>query len=170
MENYKLVEDEVILFESNILKGDYKLSGTLHLTLTSKKIIIEQIIEKGFIKKEIEKNLIENILLEKIKIHNGKIQAEQKSNNVFIQTKDKNINISFLGMMDAIKFTTKLKDVITNTTVTERSVDKIKGAINTVDDVLGFDTRNVVKGVLENGLTNTIFKGAGKKDKHKKGE
>lgn len=36
---------------------------------------------------------------------------------------------------------------------------KFKGAINTVDDVLGFDTRDTIKGVLENGITGTLFNG-----------
>lgn len=39
----------------------------------------------------------------------------------------------------------------------------IKGAFNTVDDVLGIDTRGTIKGVLENGIASTLLKGFKKK-------
>ena len=68
-------------------------------------------------------------------------------------------------MLKANKFVTKVIDTITGTTITERSTSKIKGAINTVDDVLGIDTRSTLKGVVENGITGTLLKGIKNKKK-----
>ena len=47
----------------------------------------------------------------------------------------------------------------------ECRTDKIKDAINTIDDVLGIDTRNTIKGVMENGIAGTLLKGFKKKHK-----
>lgn len=157
MKNYELDANEVILFEDIVTYSEAK--GTLQLTLTSKKIILEK--EKGIIKKE--KELIDIINLDDIKIYNDKAQVHQKSVDVTIQTVTKNIKISFYGMLKANKFVTKIIDAITGTTIAERSTNKIKGAINTVDDVLGIDTRNTLKGVVENGITSTLLKGFKKK-------
>mgnify|MGYP004635239893 CR=1 FL=1 len=60
-----------------------------------------------------------------------------------------------------MKFVTKITDAITHKTLTDRSFDKVKETFDKVDDVLGFDTRGTVKGVLENGIGGTLFKGIG---------
>lgn len=157
MENYELESDEVILFEDVVTHN--KLKGTLQLTLTSRKIIFEK--EKGIIKKE--KILMDIINLEDIKIYNEKVQVKQKGLEVTIQTIKDNIIITFYGMLKANKFVGKLIDTVTGTTFTKRSTEKIKGAFNTVDDVLGIDTRETLKGVVENGITGTLLKGLKKK-------
>ena len=48
--------------------------------------------------------------------------------------------------------------------MSDRGVKKVKNAFDKVDDVLGFDTRGTVKGVIENGITGTLLKGI-KKEK-----
>jgi len=159
MKNYELESNEVILLEDVVSHSDFK--GSLHLTLTSLKMIFEK--EKGLFKKE--KELIEIINLEDVKIYNEKAQVSQKGAEVTIQTTNKNIKLTFEGMLKANKFVTKVIDTITGTTVTERSTNKIKGAINTVDDVLGIDTRGTIKGVVENGITGTLLKGIKKQNK-----
>jgi len=152
MKNYELESNEVILLEDVVSHSDFK--GSLHLTLTSLKMIFEK-----------EKELIEIINLEDVKIYNEKAQVSQKGAEVTIQTTNKNIKLTFEGMLKANKFVTKVIDTITGTTVTERSTNKIKGAINTVDDVLGIDTRGTIKGVVENGITGTLLKGIKKQNK-----
>ncbi len=66
-------------------------------------------------------------------------------------------------MLRANKFVGKIVDTVTGTTLTKRSTEKIKGVFNTVDDVLGIDTRGTLKGVVENGITSTLLKGVKKK-------
>ncbi len=157
MENYELDSNEVILYEDVVTHNDFK--GVLQLTLTSQKIIFEK--EKGILKKE--KELIDVINLEDIKIYNDKVQIGQKGLEVAIQTINRNIKLSFYSIFKANKFVTKIVDTITGTTITKRSTDKIKGAIDTVDDVLGINTRDTLKGVVENGIAGTLLKGIKKK-------
>ena len=91
------------------------------------------------------------------------MQVKQKGPEVTIQTIKDNIIITFDGMFKANKFTGKIVDTVTGTTFAKRSTEKIKGAFNTVDDVLGIDTRGTLKGVVENGITSTLLKGFKKK-------
>ena len=157
MTNYELLPDEVVLYEGAVTCKAYK--GNLLLTLTSKKIIFEK--EKGLFKKERE--LVDIILLEGIKIYNDVAQIKQKGSEVEVQTVEKNFAIVFSGILEARKFTGKIVDAATGTTLAKRSSNKIKDAFTMVDDTLGLDTRATIKGVLEQGVKGTILNGIGKK-------
>ena len=165
MNNYELASDEVILMESDIFRSD--LDGMFHLVLTSKKMIYQSIPKKGLFKSKNEE--IENyfITLDKVKTYNGKVQVHQKGEEVSIQTIENNFTISFDGVIEAMKFVTKITDAITGTTISDRGTEKVKKAFNKVDDVLGFDTRGTVKGVIETGITGTLLTGIGKRKKNK---
>ena len=153
MENYELAEDEVILLTTEVYYND--VEDKLLLTLTSKKIIIEKV--------EIKKVSLLNI--SDIKLYNNKVQVHQKNTEVYIQTIKNNFTIKFDNAIEAVKFVTKVTDVVTGTTMSDRGVKKVKNAFDKVDDVLGFDTRGTVKGVIENGITGTLLKGIKRKDK-----
>lgn len=157
MENYELLSDEVVLYEGAVTSKNYK--GTLQLTLTTKKIIFEK--EKGLFKKERE--LIDIFPLETVKVYNDAVQVKQKGDTVGVQTIEKNISIVFSGMIEARKFTSKVVNAVTGTTLVRRGSDKIKDAFNMVDDTLGLDTRGTIKGFLQNGVKGTIVNGLGKK-------
>lgn len=129
------------------------------MTLTSQKIIFER--EKGLFKKERE--LVDIIMLENVKIYNDTAQIKQKISEVEIQTVEKNLTLEFSGMLEARKFTGKIVDAVTGTTLAKRGSNKIKDAFSMVDDTLGLDTRGTIKGVLENGVKGTILNGIGKK-------
>ena len=89
-------------------------------------------------------------MLDNIKTYNNKPQIHQKNCDVFMQTIDKNFSLRFSGIIEAKKFVTKIVDAITGTSMFKRGAEKIKDTFNTVDDVLGFNTRDTVKGVIEN--------------------
>lgn len=89
---------------------------------TSQKIIFEK--EKGLFKKERE--LIDILPLETVKVYNDAAQVKQKGDTVEVQTVDKNIAIVFSGMLEARKFTGKIVDAVTGTTLARRSSDKIR--------------------------------------------
>ena len=156
MENYELAEDEVILLTTEVYYND--VEDKLLLTLTSKKIIIEKVeIKKvSLLKKEENKKVINIVNISDIKLYNNKVQVHQKNSEVYIQTIKNNFTI---------KFVTKVTDAVTGTTMSDRGVKKVKNAFDKVDDVLGFDTRGTVKGVIENGITGTLLKGIKRKDK-----
>lgn len=157
MANFDLLSDEVVLYEGSVSSKNHK--GSILLTLTSQKLVFER--EKGLFKKERE--LIEIITLDTVKIHNDAAQIKQKGNTVEIQTVGANLALTFVGMLDARKFTGKIVDAVTGTTLAQRSSEKIKGAFSIVDDTLGLDTRGAIKGILENGVKGTIINGIGKK-------
>ena len=157
MTNFELLADEVVLYEGIVTSKNYK--GSLQLTLTSHKIVLEK--EKGIFKKERE--LVDVIILETVKFYNNAAQIKQKNDTVEVQTTDKNIALVFSGMLEARKFTGKIVDAVTGTTLAKRSSDKIKDAFGMVDDTLGLDTRGTIKGILENGVKGTLLNGIGKK-------
>lgn len=155
--NFSLGNDEVILYEGEVgFKIDAEKSpAKLHLTLTSTRMIFEQV--RGIFKKE--KELIEIIPLNEIKLFNGEIQCQQKNKELYIQTMGKNFFLVFPGYFQASKVSTKIINATTGTTVAERGSDKVKQAFDLVDDVLGLDTREIAKGFLENGIKGTIING-----------
>ena len=71
------------------------------------------------------------------------------------------MTVTFSGMIEAPKFTGKIVDAVTGTTLAKRSSDKIKGAFEMVDDTLSLDTRGTIKGILENGAKDTLLNGIG---------
>ena len=157
MENYELIDDEVALYEGVVTSKNYK--GTLQLTLTSQKIIFER--EHGLFKKERE--LIDILPLDSVKVYNNAAQVKQKGNTVELQTVGKNVPIVFSGMLDARRFTAKTIEAVTGTSAARRASNKIKDAINLVDDTLELDTKGTIKGILENGVMGTVIHGIGKK-------
>ena len=157
MVNYELHVDEVVLYEGTVTCKAYK--GNLLMILTSKKVVFEK--EKGLFKKERE--LVDIIPLESVKFYNDIVQIKQKGSDVEVQTAEKNLTITFSGMLEARKFTGKIVDAVTGTTLAKRSSNKIKDAFTIVDDTLGLDTRGTIKGVLEQGVEGTILNGIGKK-------
>lgn len=157
MDNYQLQPDEVVLFETTATSNTYK--GNVQLTLTSQKLVVEK--EKGLFKKERE--LIDIISLDTIKYYNGAAQIKQKGASAEVQTTDKNLVLTFSGMIEARKFVGQIMNAATGTTLAKRGSDKVKDAFSLVDDTLGLDTRGIVKGVLENGVKGTLINGFVKK-------
>lgn len=59
MSNFEIKEDEVILYESRLSGSSLELNNGIDLTLTSKRIIIEEITKTlGLLNKKEEKNYL----------------------------------------------------------------------------------------------------------------
>lgn len=161
--NFQIDEDEVILYEGSVLyeKDSSDKSYDVDLTLTSKKMIFEQ--EKGFFKKQ--KQLFDIVNLSDIKIFNDEVQCKQKLDELQIQTNNKAFSISFDGILEAKKVYNKIINTITGTTMAKRGSDKVKSALDLVDETLGLDTRGVARGLLENGIKGTLINGIKKRRK-----
>ena len=157
MANYELLADEVVLYEGTASSNQHK--GSLVLTLTSQKIVLEQ--DKGIFKKTRE--LVGVIGLVTIKFYNDTAQIKQKGAEVDVQTTSGNVTFTFSGMFEAGKFKGKIIDAATGTTLGKRVSEKTKGVFDMVDDTLGLDTRGTIKGVLENGVKGVLLNGIGKK-------
>ena len=149
------------------LHGSYKSlvsgfidDGLVDLTgLTSKKMIFEH--TKDLFKKETE--VVDVIPLETIKSYNGELQVKQHVSEIKIQTTEKDFTIYTSGIIEASKLATKIVSAATGTTIVKRGSEKVKGALNLVDDTLGIDTRGMIKGVSENGIAGTLLHGIKKK-------
>ena len=109
------------------------------------------------------RELVDIIELATIKFYNDTVQIKQKGSEVEIQTTSGNITFTFSGMFEAGKFKGKIVNATTGTTLAKRVSDKTKGAFEMVDETLGLDTRETIKGVLEQGVKGAIFNGIGKK-------
>ena len=151
--NYILEVDEVVLYEGYVSSKDYK--GNIYITLTSKKLVVEK--ESGIFKKVRE--IQESINLTDVKIYNDTAQVKQKMGDVEIQTVGKNLTFTFSGMIEARKFTGKLINTVTSSTLAKRVSEKTKGTFEIIDDTLGIDTRATIKGVIEKGIKGTIING-----------
>lgn len=163
--NYEIDKDEVILYKGNVwYEEEGEKNSRANFVLTSKKMIFEitNIISKGLFKREEQKET-KIINLNDIKIYNGEVQCKQKSDQIMIQSKDKDFSITLDGIIEAKKVIIKIIDATTNTSMVKRGSNKVKSALDIVDDTLGFDTRGVVRGVVENGLKGTIINGIKKK-------
>ncbi len=157
--NYSLDNDEVILLESEV--GYNRNIVNDYVTLTNKKMILES--QKGIFKKR--KELIEIINLDDIKIYNNEVQCKAKGFDVNIQTVNKNIKLTFNGLINPQKLATKITDVLTNTSLSTRGSNKVKKAIDTIDNATGLESREILKGVLENGIKGTLLHGFKKNKK-----
>ena len=154
MRTFEMSDDEVILYQGYVYCDD----ETENLTLTSKKIVFEkeEKVKTGFMKNEKNTILVDQLILENIKQFNGNYLVNQKGSTVSIQSVNKDYSIIFEDMLKAKVFVTKVMDALTAKSLSQRGVDKVKGAIDTVDDILGFDTRQTLKGTIEHGININI--------------
>lgn len=61
------------------------------------------------------------------------------------------------------KFAGKIVNAVTGTTLAKRGSNKIKGAMDIVDETFGVDSRGAIKGLVENGIKGTIINGIAKR-------
>ena len=164
--DYKLDEDEVVLYEGEVHYPD-KFSRVKYVLTSKKMVFIKTItVSRGWFKGSETHTEVDIVNLSDIKVFNDQVQVKQVKNEIQVQTKDKNFSIFLSGIIEAKKVITKIIDATTNTTMAQRGSTKVKGAIDLVDDTLGLDTRGMVKGVMENGIKGTIINGIKrKKDK-----
>ena len=145
MSNININADEVILCTVTATSRDF--GGNVCATVTSQKLAFECETTDG-------QTIIEEIALEDVKLYNGVVQIKQRLNYVDVQTIPKNFTLTFANVLDARKFVGKAVDAVTGTTFSKRSSEKVKNALNMVDDTLGIDSRATLKGAIEKSLSN----------------
>ena len=150
---YKFQTDEVVFYKGLVDSDGHK--GTVQLTVTSQNLIFEQ--EKGLLKKTWE--TIDIIPLNTVKVYNGAAQVKQKGSVLDIQAVTKNLKITFEKTQEAKMTANKLIDVVTGMTRSQRGAEKVKHAIDMIDDTLGLDTRGIIKGVVEGGVKGIVLDG-----------
>ena len=166
MERYQLQSDETVLYEGEVIKVDkYKKESfmdsfstppTTELILTNKNIVLTTRIKKMFAKEQIN---VEVFSLTDIKIYDDMPQVKQNKINVEIYLTFGEIYLDFHSKLEAAKFYQVAIQTLTGKSLATRGAEKVKDGIGLVDDTLGINTVDTVKGVLENGLAGTLFSG-----------
>ena len=166
MERYQLQSDEAVLYEGEVIKVDkYKKESfmdsfstppTTELILTNKNIVLTTRIKKMFAKEQIN---VEVLSLTDIKIYDDMPQVKQNKINVEIYLTFGEIYLDFHSKLEATKFYQVAIQTLTGKSLATRGAEKVKGGIGLVDDTLGINTVDTIKGVLENGLAGTLFSG-----------
>lgn len=152
MENYNLQPDEVILYKGH----GYVSNNNAEIMLTNYNIMIDIKKMKLFTKQEI---VNERYSIEDIKIYNEDPQLKQKNSTVEIHLKNGEKSIGFPTKGEANKFINEIRCLITGKTATERGAEKIKSAINLVDNTLGINTVETIKDVFDKGVVGTLLGG-----------
>lgn len=140
MSNYKLKNDEAILFEGKVIFENIK--PEVKFTLTNKKLIFEK--EKGIFKKKLK--AFDIIPLENIKIYKDKVLAKNEDLSVTIQTIDKNITFDCSNTSDAKEIVKEIKRLKT-------SGNKFKKIINAINETKDFV---VAVGGMASSINETV--------------
>ena len=157
MEHYTLKEDEVVLYKGDITLLDKKDKTQLILTnlnlvfiTKTKKIFEDEIVNT------------ESYPIENVKIYEGLPQVKTKANNVEIYFKTTEKEFIFESKHELHKFVGEINKLLTGKTTAERNAEKVKSAINLVNDTLGIDvvqtTGNVAKKGIVGGISDSINK------------
>ena len=166
MEHYQLQSDETVLYKGNVVKVDkckkesfmesFSVSPITELILTNKNIVLTTRTKKMFAKEQFN---VEIFSLADIKIYENMPQIKQNKISVEIYLIYGEIYLNFYSTLEAVKFYQGVIQVLTGKSLATRGAEKVKGGIKLVDDTLGINTVDTVKGVLENGLAGTFFSG-----------
>lgn len=158
MENYSLQSDESVIY-----KGDVSLidkNGSTNMILTNLNIVLVTKNKKLFQKEEVE---IETYPIEDIKIYDNVPQIKIEGDVVEIYFTSIEKKVRFYSKIELHKFVNAAVKLLTGKSMAKRGAEKIKSAVNLVDNTLGINTIDTVKNVIENGVTGTILGAFGKK-------
>ena len=153
MKNHQLQPTEVVRHQAQITlqteKGD--ISAELLLTNLNFIFVTER---KNFLWFK-RKPLSTAYAKELVKIDKDAPQIKQTGNAVKICFTDKDRVLVFEDKKEARTFVINAWETVTGKTAFERSIDKLKQALDCIDDVLEIDIRALIKSTLENRLALT---------------
>ncbi|MBR4407733.1 MAG: hypothetical protein IKT27_05415 [Clostridia bacterium] len=144
MENYKLKENEVVLY-----KGDIKLAKNneeARLILTNLNLVFVPNSNEG---------ATEVYPVEEIKVYENQPQVKTRGNIVEIYLTSTEKEFSFVHKLDSLKFMNAIKKLLTGKTASQRYADKVKSGLQIVEDALDVGiVKNIggtIKDIVETG-------------------
>ena len=146
MRNYKLKEDEVVLYKGKAYRNT-KGRKIAEVLFTNLFFVVE--IENDSLVGEGDSEIFA-YPIEEIKIYKGKLQIIRKDAQVEVYAKSGEEYLEFLSKAEAKKFVDKAWEEITNKTKTQRRIDKVKETVDYVDETFGIDTIQITKDVITN--------------------
>ena len=153
MKDYKLKEDEVVLYKGNVEIVD---EGAAQLLLTNINVVF---IKKNQNQENSEIVDVETFSVKDIKIYKEKPQVIAKGKNVEIYFLTDEKEIVFTAKGELTKFVNETINLLTDKTTVERNAEKVKNAIKIVDDTLGIDSVSVAGNAIKDGVSGAIGKG-----------
>lgn len=162
MRNYSLQSNETILYKGEVFLPNRK--GSAEITLTNLNIVLSTTIRKKlFSKAEIE---VEFYPVINIKLYNEEPQIKQKGNDIEMFFTDRELLMRFNSKIEMTKFKMAAIKLVRGKSLHVRGADKVKETLNLVNETLGVDTLQTVKGVLEKGIVGSVMGGLGNKNKN----
>lgn len=157
MENYKLKDDEVVLYKGGVKLKNKKES--LELILTNKNLVLLN--KDNELLSENETTVLE-YPVNLIKMYEDMPQIRTKGKTAEIYLKGAEIEVEFTSIMELHKFTSIAKKLLTGESSTQRGAKKVKETIALVDDTLGIDivqaTGDLIKKDIVGGITGAFDK------------
>jgi hypothetical protein len=175
MENYTMQPNEVVLCKGDASVGTPSVSERAHIQLmpgikevmlTNVNIVIISKTKKLFKPEEVS---VTTYPVSDIKVYDEKPQVKVKGNTVEVYMTNDEISLQFMSLLLARKFASEVYTLLTGKSASERGANMFKGAIDLVDNTLGIDSVNTIKGVVENGVVGSVVSGIGKKAKKVEG-
>lgn len=151
MENYKLGEDEVPLYQGNVSLCNVK--GTTELILTNLNVVFITKRRKLFSQDEV--SVISHSVSD-IKIYQEMPQIRPKGSDVEIFFKTEEVKFSFYSKSELKLFMNEALKLFTGKSGTERKAEKVKSTIALVDDTLGVDSVGAVGKFVKNGVVGSL--------------
>lgn len=171
MENFVLQPNESVLYkgEGRFANRNESLLSTkrLEIILTNLNLVFIEKTKKVFSQEQV---IVETHPIEEIKIYNGVPQIKQKNTVVEIYFTNEEKSVSFFSKHELHKFVNTANRLLTGKSMAVRGADKVKSAVNLVDDTLGVNTIGAVKTIVENGVVGAVFHGLGKQHCSQKDE
>ncbi|MBQ7977597.1 MAG: hypothetical protein IJ301_03295 [Clostridia bacterium] len=152
MDYYQLKEDEVILYKGEVVLPEK--DGSTQLVLTNHNLVFKTKNER-----EVD---IDIFAVSDIKFYEGVPQIKAKSNNIEIYFLLKEKEFTFLSKIEAHKFLTTAKKLLTGKSTAERCMDKVKYSIDKINDEFNIDIVDLTVNAVNNGVAGAVkgtFKG-----------
>lgn len=154
MENYKLAEDEVVLYKGVVTQKKSQVESELILTNLNIVFITKyETLEEKQVCVNVEKYPVADI-----KIYKEEPQIKTKGLAVEIYLLTTEIEFIFKSLLELRKFIKQAVNLLTGKTKAERMSEKIKNSIGLINETLDVDCVELVGNLIKN---TSVVKGVG---------
>lgn len=156
MEYYQLKSDEVVLFKGFITFVNEQ--EKTNLILTNQNVVFITKYKDEFLN---ENAKVEYYSVEEVKMYEGKPQVKVNKNLVEIYFTTTEKEFVFDVKAEQHKFVDEAIKLLTGKTKVQRAAEKVKSAIDLVDDTFGIDSVHMVGNAIKDGVVGKVTKGLG---------
>lgn len=147
MQDYKLLADEVLLFNSS--------SDQRELLLTNLNLVFITRVKKLFAKEQV---CVETVPTKNIKIYNDDPQIKQNDCQVEIFLVEGECDFTFATKQEARKFINAVRELLTGKTSGVRRAEIIREKVDRIGDAIGANPINLAAGIVGGAVGGGIGK------------